>query len=156
MLQPLGVNILIERFFVQGNGSRFDDQTASEPDDTIHYDQEHNVTTISELERVSNLNRRQSASEVAGPRHHARLASAIPDSIEHSVRRTVQLSVQRYVHGLDVRLQKDAVIVSGRAGSYYHRQLAEQCVRLIIVEHLDKRLVSEIVVSNDLSTRVTG
>lgn len=109
------------------------------------------MKAISEFEPVTNSTGQITDVEFAVPRAHVVVSSTMGDTVDRSVRRSIHSSVQRHVTEIGIRIQDESVTISGQARTYYQRQLAEQNARTIVIERLNKRLVSEIVVSSDSS-----
>ena len=73
-------------------------------------------------------------------------ADAKKSRFEQSIRRAIERVVRRQLSQLNVWADDETIFISGQADSYHCRQLAEHCARAMVVDKLDKRFVSKIVV----------
>ena len=69
-------------------------------------------------------------------------------SVVEAVMNAIDTTVGNRVYELQVLLEDDCVIVKATTPSFYVRQLVEHKSRSVVVEHLNKRFVSRVVVKN--------
>lgn len=69
-------------------------------------------------------------------------------SAVETIKNAINSTIGRRVHGLQVSIEDDRVVVKATVPSFYVRQLVEHKARSIVVEHLRKKLVPRVVVEN--------